>query len=141
MSFWKMVFAVYLANLLTIVTFMVLGFLFLIALGKSFAEFVDSGRFDQTVHDSLEESRGRIERQVTETLRKPLEQFEANAQQSAQAAEADRRQRSEHNHLVQEAKKMCEYWAGEFRKDKSSKSEAYMDNACMRWRKLLSTGQ
>lgn len=139
MSFWKMVFAVYLANLLTIVTLMVLGVLFLIALGNSVAEFVDSPRFGQTMSDAMEESRSRVKQQMNEAL-KPLDDVKSNLQASAKASAAASRRRAEHAHQISEAKKMCEYWAGELRKDKSSKSEAYMDNACLRWRNLVSAG-
>lgn len=41
--------------------------------------------------------------------------------------------------VIAQNKRMCEFWGKEYRKDPNSKYEAYRENACLRYRKSLTT--
>lgn len=138
MSFWKMVFAVFVGNMLTAVTLLVLSLLFMVALGNTLESMVKDPNFQSRIQQDLRDSG--VADDMKEVITQPLKQLNADLEKQNRELARDRATRAEHAKLVNSAKKMCEYWASEYRKDGTGESEAYMDNACMRWRQLLNSG-
>ncbi|BES72583.1 hypothetical protein RE428_36010 [Marinobacter nanhaiticus D15-8W] len=137
MSFWKMVFAVFVGNMLTVITLLVLSLLFMVALGNTLESMFKDPNFQSRIQQDLRDSG--VAEDMKEVITQPLKQLNADLEKQNRELARARAKRAEHAKLVNSAKEMCEYWAAEFRKDGTEESEAYMDNACMRWRKLLNS--
>ena len=139
-SFWKVVFAVVLGNMLSAVFLSLLSFLFLGGLISVFNHALDDPSFHQSVGKVSNNPGGALVSPVVQRAQQLQQQAiaQAKAQAEANAAKARERQKeiAEYNYQVSAARETCDFWTKQYSKDRSPKSDAYKNMACLRLRDL-----
>lgn len=141
-SWFKIASAVFVGNLLAMIAFAVLGWAIMIFVAHAFHQEM-LNRIGSTSTPSVqteglramtpEEMRAQRVMQERQTAQQQAQQRQRAEQQRQAQAEQQARQR-----LINQTRELCEFWRGEYAKDRSEASAAYRDVACQRYARVQS---